>query len=608
MRRSPLIFALISLLASGLLAWFVSFEIVETIEANTRENAVTTLAAAGQNWASAEPDGMLLVLSGEAPDDAAKFSSLEVLGKVVNGNRIVDLSTVPSAVARVENEFHVEILRAEVQTRLTGLRPIAASEQPLTERIAKITGGAVDATLLDEIADVPPANWVESLEFALVLLPEINSGNIIVLPGKVDVDALAPSDASRTILENKLESLQPEGIALSLSIHSPLPIVAPYRFALTLDAGVVNFTECVAETGEGRARILSAVRRAGATEFPHCNLGLGAPSTTWPQAVDLAVAGLEELGAGTLSITDTAVTLTALAGADAAKLEQIRADLALALPPIYSITAVLPTTAVESEAAFRPLFTANLRDEGYVTLNGVMPDEASRSAVATFATSLFRFGHVQSNLKVDARSPEGWSTRVLAGVETLALLHSGTLTVSLEKVYLEGRAVSPDIDAEVKDALRARLQEGQEFTTLVVTDPSLEKELTPPANTECVAEVTDILASNQITFAPNSGKIAEESLPVIDDIALVLKNCATAAFEIGGHTDSQGGEVLNQALSQTRADAVLDALLERDVLVAHMSARGYGDSQPIGDNDTEEGRAKNRRIAFKLLENFDEQN
>lgn len=73
-------------------------------------------------------------------------------------------------------------------------------------------------------------------------------------------------------------------------------------------------------------------------------------------------------------------------------------------------------------------------------------------------------------------------------------------------------------------------------------------------------------------------------------------------MEIGGHTDSQGRETMNQTLSQARAEAVLDALLAEEVLTSFLSAKGYGEALPIADNSTEEGRALNRRIEFKLVE------
>ncbi len=82
----------------------------------------------------------------------------------------------------------------------------------------------------------------------------------------------------------------------------------------------------------------------------------------------------------------------------------------------------------------------------------------------------------------------------------------------------------------------------------------------------------------------------------------MLEDCPGLKLEIGGHTDAQGSEGGNKALSQARAEAVLVALQGRRVDVSGMTAVGYGEGIPIADNGTEEGREANRRIEFVLKE------
>ena len=85
---------------------------------------------------------------------------------------------------------------------------------------------------------------------------------------------------------------------------------------------------------------------------------------------------------------------------------------------------------------------------------------------------------------------------------------------------------------------------------------------------------------------------------LLDVIAKLLKTCQVMALEISGHTDSQGREEMNQSLSQSRATAVLQEIQRRRVSTSNFVARGYGESQPISKNDTQEGRETNRRIEF----------
>jgi hypothetical protein len=110
---------------------------------------------------------------------------------------------------------------------------------------------------------------------------------------------------------------------------------------------------------------------------------------------------------------------------------------------------------------------------------------------------------------------------------------------------------------------------------------------------------------NKIVFEPGSVEITEAAGEILDRIAEILPDCLHVPMEIGGHTDSQGREEMNLGLSQSRADAVLNGLLARGVLVSNLTARGYGETRPIADNDTEEGRERNRRIEFRLQDEVD---
>jgi OOP family OmpA-OmpF porin len=87
----------------------------------------------------------------------------------------------------------------------------------------------------------------------------------------------------------------------------------------------------------------------------------------------------------------------------------------------------------------------------------------------------------------------------------------------------------------------------------------------------------------------------------MDDIAEILRRCPDLRVEVAGFTDSQGREEMNLRLSQDRADSVLRGLRERRVPVGSFNAVGYGEENPIADNDTEEGREANRRIEFRLV-------
>lgn len=103
-----------------------------------------------------------------------------------------------------------------------------------------------------------------------------------------------------------------------------------------------------------------------------------------------------------------------------------------------------------------------------------------------------------------------------------------------------------------------------------------------------------------ITFETNSAKITKESKPALDKTVETLKANPKYDVTIEGHTDDRGSREHNLALSQKRADAVADYLVDHGVARDRVHTKGIGPDKPVADNGTDEGRAQNRRIEFKL--------
>ncbi|MBU2360020.1 MAG: OmpA family protein, partial [Alphaproteobacteria bacterium] len=127
-----------------------------------------------------------------------------------------------------------------------------------------------------------------------------------------------------------------------------------------------------------------------------------------------------------------------------------------------------------------------------------------------------------------------------------------------------------------------------------------------PTPEECIANIGNVTDGRKILFDPGSATLTSDSQPVLDDIAEILQRCPDIQMRIAGYTDSQGGEDMNQELSKNRADAVLNALRIRRVSVGTFNSVGYGEADPIADNDTAEGREANRRIAFSLIQTVED--
>ena len=114
----------------------------------------------------------------------------------------------------------------------------------------------------------------------------------------------------------------------------------------------------------------------------------------------------------------------------------------------------------------------------------------------------------------------------------------------------------------------------------------------------CQAAADGVLAGATVNFLSGSDELDPSAATVINDLAPIMALCAETAglhAEIGGYTDSSGDPLANLGLSQRRAVAVRLQLVARGVPPAALRAVGHGDADPVADNSTEEGRAKNRR-------------
>ncbi len=133
----------------------------------------------------------------------------------------------------------------------------------------------------------------------------------------------------------------------------------------------------------------------------------------------------------------------------------------------------------------------------------------------------------------------------------------------------------------------------------------------PPSDTVTVVrkdfrmkkiKVGETVVLQNIFFETNKAVITPVSYPALDRVINFMRNNPGIKVEIDGHTDSVGSDAYNLKLSQARAQAVVDYLVQHGIPRERLVAKGFGESQPVAPNTTPEGRAKNRRVEFKILE------
>ncbi|WP_407303276.1 OmpA family protein [Acinetobacter sp.] len=114
-------------------------------------------------------------------------------------------------------------------------------------------------------------------------------------------------------------------------------------------------------------------------------------------------------------------------------------------------------------------------------------------------------------------------------------------------------------------------------------------------------DIATALNMQIINFDTASSNIPDANKSILDQAAALIKRASQVHLTVKGHTDASGDAAANKALSQKRAQAVVDYLVKQGVDPAQLKAVGYGSEQPVADNATPEGRFKNRRIEFEVL-------
>ena len=115
-------------------------------------------------------------------------------------------------------------------------------------------------------------------------------------------------------------------------------------------------------------------------------------------------------------------------------------------------------------------------------------------------------------------------------------------------------------------------------------------------------EVEAVIELDGVNFDFDKATLKPEAKVVLNEAAALLAKHDRVVVQIAGHTDSMGSEVYNQGLSERRANAVQAYLVDNGVKASRLSAKGYGESRPVASNDTEEGRAENRRVEMIILD------
>ncbi|KQT12720.1 MULTISPECIES: OmpA family protein [unclassified Bradyrhizobium] len=336
-----------------------------------------------------------------------------------------------------------------------------------------------------------------------------------------------------------------------------------------------------------KARLTEAARKevGGAEVADQMGLARGAP----PRFEAAAMLLLDQIGKlkdGKITITDTKVNLSGMARELGGR-EAIAAALKN-LPEGFSIAA--------NDIKAPPYIFQAYKDPvaAKVTLTGYVPDNNVHAAIATSASRKFFTEKVVDNLKASVGAPGSFSMAVVAALGALSRLSTGTLVVSDREVKLSGDALYEGAANDIRAGLGRDFPKTWQYKPEITVKPAAG----PVDGTVCQQLFTELLTKGKIRFANRRADIDPDSAAILDRLIETALRCPTTNIVVVGHTDADGEDSFNQALSEKRAQAVIDYLVKAGLPASRFTAVGHGSTQPVASNDTDEGKARNRRIEF----------
>ena len=227
-----------------------------------------------------------------------------------------------------------------------------------------------------------------------------------------------------------------------------------------------------------------------------------------------------------------------------------------------------------------------------IVVSGTMADEASKAALLARLRAVYGPDRVVDQLALGRVStPPNWNDYVgrLIG-PNLKLVSRGQLQVDGNTVSLRGDVASEEQRQKIAADIAASLDAGY-----VVNNG-----LRVAATEQGVLDAA--LANRIIEFESGKATLADSGKTILDQMSVALLRLKDKKVEVIGHTDNAGSRAGNLSLSQARAEAVKAYVVGRGVRPDMVSVSGEGPDRPVADNRTAEGRARNRRIEFKVVQ------
>jgi OOP family OmpA-OmpF porin len=568
-----------------------------------------------------------VTLKGEVPDFDILDEVQSSLAEMPNGYTTqIDLQ-VPDT-----KPFTFQAVQMSDGLDVSGLVPNFEVQNLFKDKIG-------DAALsLQRANGMPDEHWPIVVNLGLAQLSTLSDGFLSVKDRHLTLSGIATDPLAADAVKDALINL-PQGYEINFDVEAV--IVSPYEFDVIKDNDVMQF-EGLAPNRTIEAEITAEL---GPRALGSITLANGMPDVNWSKTLIIGIQALDSLIEGELVLTDRSLLLHGLAAHPNAAdkttahlndlpsgydidllLEHADDGLPLQLEMTYDakngatwqgkapsgVGLSQVTAAMGNTPVLGSWITSGLPDdtkilERMAIIGSVLPEYQSAKAILTNDKTVFDGvvllggDHSSSSSNIAALLGEGAITNVTPHPEEPkegeARLIEGVEHIYRSGVWVRVFVPDPEPDVLVID------EDVVEVETLALKSFKLDdlKEF-EPNNAACIGNSNALLSSQNIVFTNGSAELTDDSQSSLDAIAMFVGKCiheADLRLEIGGHTDSEGDDESNQTLSTARAMAVLLALVDRGIEGKALSAQGFGEANPIADNETEEGRQMNRRTTFE---------
>ena len=262
------------------------------------------------------------------------------------------------------------------------------------------------------------------------------------------------------------------------------------------------------------------------------------------------------------------------------------------ISPQRALAALLATALAGTAAAQNTAPAPAAPQPGQVLASGTVPDEATKAAVLAKLRELYGPERVVDQIAIGpVVMPANWNGYVQKLITPdLRQISRGQLTIDGNNVSLRGEVAN--------EALRQRI--ASNVATNLNPTYTVNNGLRIAAAEQALLDNT--LANRTVEFDSGKATLTPAGRAILDEMVAAMLKLKGRRIEIIGHTDSAGLRASNVSLSQARAATVKSYLAAHGIAEDYLTASGQGPDRPIASNDTVEGRARNRRIEFRLVQ------